>query len=185
MSENLKDTSADFDGVVKRGKKKKVRNVIVALLLVVAIIGTGLYFCFTKLFFVKNLAVAEESSEFVGAFPYSEEEMLEGLGIQKGIGLYSFDAVLAQKNAKYNLSYIKDIKISRRWPSTVVAKTTLEVPSYYVSVANDLFIVSDSLKVLEKTDSPEKIELYSLMFLDCNAVHSCIVGEKLGIPSDI
>ena len=184
MSRKIKDSEADFDAVVKRGKSKKLRNTVICLLLLVAIIGIGLYFCFTEFFFVKNLVISEEKSEFVGAFPYSNEEMLEGLGIEKGIGLYSFDAATAQNNAKYNLSYIKDIKISRRPPSTVVAKTTLEVPSYYVSVANDLFVVSDSLKVLEKTDSPEKIELYSLMFLDCDDIHSCIVGEKLGIPED-
>ena len=184
MSRNTNNSETDFDAVVKHSKKKKIRNTVVCLLLLAAIIGAGIYFCFAKLFFVKNLVISEENTEFVGAFPYSEDEMLSGLGIEMDMGLYSFDVAEAQKNAKYSLSYIKDIKISRRLPSTVVAKTTLEVPSFYVSVADDLFIVSDSLKVLEKTDSPEKIELYSLMFLECDDIHSCIVGEKLGIPED-
>ena len=184
MAQNINDMEMDFDSTVKRKKRQRIRNTAIAVVIALVLVVIGLYFCSEKLFFVKKIDIVEQKSEFVGKFPYTEEQMLEGLGIQKGIGLYDFDANKAQKDAKYNLSYIKQIKISRRWPSTVVAKTTLEAPYYYVSVGDDLYIVSDELKVLEKTESSEKIELYSLIYLDCE-IHSCIVGESLGVSEDI
>ncbi|MBQ7399411.1 MAG: FtsQ-type POTRA domain-containing protein [Clostridia bacterium] len=177
----------DFDTTVKNKKKQNKKNLVIALLAVLIILILGLYFCFAKLFFVKSVDIKDNTDKvvFVGEFPYTQEQMLEGLGIKKGIGLYDFDLSEAQSNAKYNLPYIKEIKLSRRWPSTIVAKTVLEAPTYYVSVDNDLYILSDELKVLEKTDSSETIELNTLIHLECKAIHSCIVGEKMGISEDI
>lgn len=177
----------DFDTTVKNSKKKKRRNIVISIVLIAIILVLGFYVCSENLFFVKSVDIKDktEDNEFVGQFPYTEEEMLEGLGLRTGVGLYDFDASEAETSAKYNLPYIKQIKVSRRWPSTIVAKTVLEIPEYYVSVDDDLYIVADNLKVLEKTSSPEKIELMTLIHLECKNIHSCIVGEKLGVSEDI
>ncbi len=178
---------ADFDETVRNGRRKKKKGFVITILLMLVLVGVGLYFSATKLFFIKSLDIKDttEQSEFIAVFPYTQEEMMAGLGIEKDMGLYDFDAKSAENSAKYSLPYIKDIKVTRRWPSTVVAKTLLEVPTYYVSVDNDLYIVSDTLKVLEKTEDFEKIELYSLVHVEYGDLHSCIVGETLGIPDDI
>ncbi|MBR2021060.1 MAG: FtsQ-type POTRA domain-containing protein [Clostridia bacterium] len=177
----------DFDATVKSTKRKKIKNVIVAVVVIAIIFLIGFYVCSENLFFVKSVAIKDRTGGegLFDEFPYTEQEMLKGLGIKVGTGLYDFDARDAEKNAKYNLSYIKEIKISRLWPSTVVAKTVLEKPEYYASVDDELYIIADNLKVLEKTQSPEKIELGSLIYLECTGIHSCIVGEKLGIDEDI
>ena len=178
---------SEFDATVKDSKKRKKAGVITALVFVAVLLCVGLYFCFEKVFFVKKIDVKDITGEYenTAMFPYTDEEMLEGLGIEKGMGLYDFSTSEAEEKAKYNLPYIEEINVSRRWPTTVVAKTVLEVPTYYVSVNNNLYIISDSFKVLERTKDFEKIELYSLIFLESNSLHSCIVGEKLGIPADI
>lgn len=175
----------DFDTTVKNKKKQKKRNVAFAVFAIVIVLIVGFCICCAKIFFVKSVAVKDNTEGFVGEFPYTQEEMLAGLGLEMGMGLYDFSAGEAEENAKYNLPYIKEIRVSRRWPSTVVAKTVLEIPTYYVSVDDDLYIVSDELKVLEKTKRFEKIELKSLIHLECSSLHSCIVGEKAGIASDI
>ncbi|MBO4950429.1 MAG: FtsQ-type POTRA domain-containing protein [Clostridia bacterium] len=187
MAEKLKVHEADFDSTVKQKKKGKRRGRILALVIVLAGVAAGFYFCASKLFFVKSVLIKDvtEESKFVAAFPYTEEEMLQGMKLEKNSGLYDFTAAEAEKNARINLPYIKEIDVSRRWPSTVVAKTVLEVPTYYVIVDNDFYILSDEIKVLERTESSEKIELNSLIRLDYKTVHSCIVGEKLGISEDI
>lgn len=178
--------NADFDATVKKEKIKKIKKRIVAFFVVAVIVVLGLFVCSENLFFVKKMDVKIDTEHEYTSFenPYTDDEMLKGLGIEKGIGLYSFDAKQAENNAKYNLPYINHIKISRRWPSTVVARIKLEMPTYYISVENNLYILSDNLKVLEKTKDFEKIELGSLILLECDTIHSCIVGEKLGIHKD-
>ena len=187
MADSRNIYEADFDNTVKKVRRKKKKGIAFTVFLLIVLVVVGISFCFTNLFFVESVDVKNmtDSKDFVGSFPYTQEQMFEGLGIEKGMGLYDFDANEATKNAKYNLPYIESIKLTRLWPSTVVAKVHLEIPTYYVSVDNDLYIVADSLKVLEKTDDFEKIELYSLIHLECKNIHSCIVGEKIGIPEDI
>lgn len=182
-----KNNNSDFDVTVSESKKSRRKGVVLSVILVLVLACVGLYFCTTKLFFVQSLDIKDITDEYerLVVFPYTEDEMLEGLGIEKGIGLYDFNAGKAEKNAKFTLPYIEDISVSRRWPDTVTVKAVVELPAYYVAVGNDLYIIADSLKVLEKTRDFERIELYSLIRLDCSSIHSCIVGEKLGIPDDI
>ncbi len=179
--------NADFDTTVRNGKINKFKKTVVAIAVIAIIAALGIFVCSENLFFVKGIDVKNLSEdEYLSSHnPYTEEEMLEGLGIKKESGLYDFDASAAEKSAKYSLPYIKEIKISRRWPSTVVAKVKFEKPTYYISVENNLYILSDNLKVLERTKDYEKIELGSLILLECDGIHNCIVGEKLGIPKDI
>ena len=170
-----------FDATVKKSKKNKRKNALIAFVCVCLVLAAGIFYCMSELFFVKSISVKNTSEDDGnGAFPYSDEEMLEGLGIKTGQQLYGFDVKEAQDNAIYNLAYIKDIKLSRRWPSTVVAKVELENPSFYVSVSDDLYILSDNLKVLERTGNVEKIEVSSLILLQAGKIDNCIVGEKLG-----
>ena len=178
---------ANFDATVRNSKINRLKRTLISLLVVAIVVVLGIFVCSENLFFVKGIDVKNVSRDeyTVVANPYTDDEMLEGLGIEKGMGLYDFEATASEGRAKYNLPYIRQIKISRRWPSTVVAKVEFEVPTYYTSVENNLYIISDSLKVLEKTKNYEKIELNSLILLECNQIHNCIEGEKLGLPEDV
>jgi len=179
--------NAGFDTTVRREKVKRFKRICVSVIVIAIIAALGIFVCSENLFFVKGIDVKNISEdEYLSAYnPYTDDEMLEGLEIKKESGLYDFDASVAVEKAKYNLPYIKEIKISRRWPSTVVAKVKFEKPTYYISVENNLYILSDNLKVLERTKDYEKIEIGSLILLECKGIHNCIVGEKLGIPEDI
>jgi len=175
-----------FDTTVKKSKNRSRKSAALAFVCIFLIAVLGLYFCTSKLFFVKKIVVKNVSAdEKDTSVPYTSEEMLSGLGINIGDGLYSFNKKDAQNSAKYNLPYIKEIKISRRWPSTLVAKAELEKAAFYMSVSDELYILSDGLKVLEKTTDAEKIELGALMLLKTGKVDNCIVGEMLGIDSDL
>ena len=175
-----------FDATVKKSKKNKRKNAIVALVCVCLVLAAGIYYCVSELFFVKKILVKNVTENAVNdAFPYTDEEMLDGLGVEIGQKRYSFDANQAQDNAIYSLAYIKDIKLSRRWPSTVVAKVELENAAFYVSVSDELYVLSDNLKVLERTGNVEKIELSNLILLQPGKIDNCIVGEELGISEDL
>ena len=173
----------NFEQTVKKQKGKKKKAGLVAFVTAVIFIAVGLYFCYTKLFFVEKLDISVSEQDGV-KLCYSEEEVYEGLGIKKGMGLYDFSASDAEENAKYALPYFETVKISRRWPSTVVVKATLEKPSFYCSIADKMYIVSDNLKVLENTVDTREIGVNSLIYLKASGIHNCIEGEKLGIDKD-
>lgn len=172
-----------FDKTVKRHKRINKKAKAVAIVAAIIICAVGIYLCFDKLFFVKSIAV-ESGDKSDAEKLYTQEQLFEGLGIEKGMGLYEFDADDAEKNAKYSLPYFKEIKISRKWPSTVVAKVIPETPSFYCLISDNMYIVSDELKVLECTTDARKIEVNSLIYLKVGGIHNCIEGEKLGVEED-
>lgn len=175
----------NFDNTVKKSKKHSMKMMVAAIVCALAVVAAGFYFCTSELFFVKKIDVKDVSNgEYKRDNPYTDEEMLKGLEIEIGTGLYSFDKKKAESNVKYNLPHIKEIKLSRRWPSTVVAKVEYENPAFYISVSDKLYILSENLKVIEKTETAETIEVDSLVFLETGKVDNCIVGEMLGIPED-
>ena len=187
MEKNKNMTQSDFDYTVTSKKKSKRKNTVLAVFFVLVLLIIGMYFCASNLFFIEKLVIDDDTDDddFPGRFQYTSEQILDGLGLKKGEGLYTFDEKAALEDAKYNLPYIKKIRLARRPFSTLVAKTELESPEYYTLVDNNLYIISDTLRVLEKTNASQKIELFSLIYLDCRQIHSCIVGEKLGVPLDI
>ena len=102
------NTNAQFDKTVKKHKKKRRKSGIAAIVMAVLLVIAGIYFCYTKLFFVEKVDVVVTDSNGT-SLVYSDEEVLSGLGIKKGDGLYSFAASDAEELAKYNLPYFEKI----------------------------------------------------------------------------
>jgi cell division protein FtsQ len=177
------NTNAQFDKTVKKHKKKRRKSGVAAFVAAVLLVVAGIYFCYTKLFFVEKADIVV--TDYNGtSLVYSEDEVLSGLGIQKGDGLYSFASDEVEERAKYTLPYFEEIEVTRRWPSTVVAKVSLEKPMFYCTIADKTYIVSEELKVLENTTDARDIGINSLIFLKASGIHNCIEGEKLGIDED-
>lgn len=176
--ENVKETS--FDKTVKAKKKEKHVNKLVAVAVILLILLLGTYFCFSKLFVFKKLKVVDNS----GKKHYTNEQILEGLGIQKGSLLYDVDIKSAEERAKYSLPYV-DVTLRKQYPSTVVANVDYRTPRFYVNVDNNLYVLSENLVVLEKTDNIEMIEENALVYLRFSAISKCVEGEKLYLDPEI
>ena len=176
MQEN-KNENLTLEKADKIIRKNKAKSGIIGLIFLLAIIVVGIYFCYINLFTLKNIKV-------VGDCPYSEEEMMTGMGLEKGMGIYDKTQKEIWEEVKYNLPFIDEIKISRRWPHTIVAKVQKATPTFYISISDDLYILSQSLRVLSKTRSAEDIELNSLIYLKLDNVFSCVEGEYLEISEE-
>ena len=163
-----------LEQVDKKIKKNKAKSKIIGILFLLVIVVIGVYFCYVKFFTLKNIKV-------VGECVYTEEQMMQGMGLKEGMGIYDKTQKEIQKEVKYNLPYINEIKISRRWPHTIVAKVEKSEPTFYVSIADDLYILSQGLRVLSKTNSAEDIEVNSLCLLEFDSILSCVEGEYLEI----
>ena len=175
----------NFDEIVSNRKRKGRHKKITALFILFLMIVIGVYLCNSEILVVNKVSVEslEEGKEV--NLPYSQTELMSGFGLEKGMGLYKFSSKELEHNAKYNLTYIKDLKISRRWPSTVVAKVIPENLRYYITIDEKMYILSDELRVVDSTDNIEQVEINKLIYLKVENIRSCIKGVKLDVGDDI
>ena len=162
-----------LESIKKNKLQAKRRNILAALTFLMAVVIVGGFLCYAKLFKIQKLVI-------VGECPYNEQEMLNGMGISVGETLYGKKNEEIKQNVKYNLAYIDNIEISRVWPDTVKVKVEQANPTFYVSVENTMYVLSQSLRVLSKTD----IELKKLVAVEIKDIKSCVEGEFLKADSD-
>ncbi|MBE6680973.1 MAG: hypothetical protein E7600_01635 [Ruminococcaceae bacterium] len=173
-----------FDKIVKKKKSTSLRNKIIAALAVVVIIVLGVYLCFDKLFVFKKLVVVDADTGKQITTPYSQEELCNGMGLKKGMKLFSKSEKDIVNEAKYNLTYIKDIEISRKLPNTYVAEVKLAKERFYLSINGTIYILSDDLTVLESGNSVSENRIENLILLRLSSVKGCVTGEKLKIDEE-
>ena len=173
-------SSNSFDKTVKAKKKQRRHNKAVSIAVILLILLLGTYFCFSKLFVFKNFKVVENGAKGI----YSQNQVFEGLGLEKGITLSAVDIKAAESRAVYSLPYA-DVKLKKSYPSSIVATLNYRTPMFYVNVDNNLYVLSENLVVLDKTDDIEMIEAKSLVFLRFSAVSKCVEGEKLELEAEM
>ena len=174
-----KSRNADFDKTVKTKKKEKRNGRAFTIFAILVLLLLGTYFCMTKLFVFKNLKIVSEGKEH-----YTEQQILEGAGINKGVLLHELDIKSAEYKASYNLPYV-DITFKKRFPTTLVANVKYRQPKFYINVANSMYVLSEDLVVLEKTADIEMIEANALVFVEFSDINKCIEGEKIFLEDEI
>lgn len=173
MNNKKARTSRDnFESVRKNKKVNKARNTFISVLLLLCIFIVGVYVCYEKYFII-------EKCKIEGDIPYTPDEVLEGLGFEKGMNLYELSGDKINENALYNLPHIDTFKVSRKWPDTIVVKATAALPSMYITLDNRNFVLSQSLRVLSETRDFSYIESHSLVSVIMSDVKKCVAGEYL------
>lgn len=156
-------------------KPKISRRTITALIFVLT---TGLLLLLT--------AVSAFSIQRVGQFKvigetrYSDELLIESSGVALGEGLFFRDYSDAEEKILKSATRLKSVKISPAFFSTLVIEVEEEVGTYYSYINGDYYLLSDGLRVLEMSKSPEaysseakKLSIYS------NDISTAIEGEYL------
>lgn len=171
-AQNTKSPKDNFELTRKKKKINKARNTFISVLLLLCIFIVGVYVCYEKYFVI-------EKCKIQGDIPYTPDEVLVGLGFEKGMNLYELSGDKINENALYNLPHIDTFKVSRRWPDTIVVNATAAIPSMYVSVDNRNFVLSQSMRVLSETRDFSYIESHSLVSVILSDVKKCVAGEYL------
>ena len=182
--EKKAEDKQNFDKTVKKSKKMSRRNKIIAVIAVIIAVIFGVYLCFDKLFVVENVKFVDAATDKEIKLAYTQDEIFKGLGLKKGMGLYEKDAEDIEKSALFNLSYIDEIEVSREWTSTIEAKVTLAKETYYISIGDSIYILSDKLKVLDGGKNVDVDRFENLIFVDFGKITNCIKGNKIGISED-
>lgn len=166
-----------LEEIKRKERKKRHKNTVLSVLFLLAVLIVGTYLCREKLFKIDKIRV-------YGECPYSETELAEGMKIKLGDSLYGKSDEELKQNIKYNLAYIDKAEISRIWPGTLKLTVEEAKPTFYITMENTMYILSQSLRVLSKTEDIEEIELKKLVYVELNEINSCVEGEFLSANKD-
>ena len=157
----------------KKDSRKKRRKIILiswGFVFIATVIFCAV--CF-QIFFKLNRITVENCTK------YTKEQVLQGSGLVIGENLYKLDKKTIQKNIDKNLPYIAHATVTRIWPSTISINVSETNDNTYIDFGGSYYILSEELRVLEKTGDIERIESQNILHLYCGTVKKCIVGEYL------
>lgn len=106
-------------------------------------------------FTVLSTTVLFNISKFVvtGETVYSDEEIIDACGIEKGENLLRIDVGKAEKSILSQLVYVENVKIHRGFPNRLTISATAAKPTVSFAFGGKYFILSENKKLLEISDT--------------------------------
>ncbi len=127
-------------------------------------------------FVIKNVKV--EGNVYCTA-----ESIIASSGIVSDEPMYSINKDEIAKNIKKANPYVDTVSVKRDLPSDIRIIVSESTPACYVSIADEHFVISDTLRVLEYTEDIGKVCSLSKKRVLLPEISCAILGEKLGFFS--
>lgn len=141
--------------------------------------------CFIFVIIFMALFLKIEHIEVKGNERYTKEQLIEQSEIAVGQNLYAINKKTAEDLIIAEYPYVSDVVIRRKLPSTLNFKISEDKPKYFTEICGEYYILSDTLRVLERTTempSNEENPITRIMFSE---IKSAIVGESLAFDKDL
>lgn len=165
----LEEAEAEARRVAGRKKKKSLKEIIISVFLVVAILVGGGFCVYNVFFVINNITVT-------GNNLYTTEQILASAGIVKGEKLYSFSSRIAEENIKMYCPEVEDLKVKRTPPGKIEILIEETKPVYYAEFYGETRGITADLRVLGSVTEEEK---QSLIKLKLPEISRAVAGEKL------
>ena len=159
------------EAVMDQDKRKKAKILIVSLCIAVLMLLSVLVLQIT----VTNLVIKEIRVE--GSVYYSEAELLEVTGLKLGDGLPIFRTSEAEASVVNSLSYLKSCEIDFELPNVLIFRLSDETPTVYTKIDGEYYILTSSMRVLERTENADKQS--GLLYVELPRVSKAMVGEEI------
>lgn len=157
-----------------RGRRIRSSTVYVtSFVLALAVILGVIYYIF---FTTTNITVT-------GASTYTEEEVKAASGLTADTHLYSFSSKSLGEKVSFACPRISTTDVERNVPNKVTLSVSEEKPAYYTAIYGEIYLISPTLRILEKTDADSAAEL-GLGKLKLSKVSSAISGSKISLCSE-
>lgn len=135
----------------RKKKNKKGLSIIITFILIILILATYL-FCRSDYFLIDNIEVLDNHR-------LTEKEVLELSNIERGSNIFYQD-LKSPTEKIIQRPYIKDVKISRKLPDTIIIEVIERTPLAIIISSHGEFFKIDKDKVcLEKIDKVSRNEL--------------------------
>ncbi|SUY47225.1 cell division protein FtsQ [Clostridium putrefaciens] len=144
--------------VIKRKKRKALkRNIIIFIFLIIILITLSLKL---KVFGIENIIVK-------GNNIISSEEIIRMSTLEKGKNIFYINSKNIIKKTHDN-PYIKNVKISRKLPNTIILSVEERSAFFYGENNNKYFIIDKESKLLQIKDEIANMNLIYVEGLDYN-----------------
>lgn len=146
-------------------KAKKRKKKIKKITLMTVVIGTTLFFFFTKapIFNIKSIS-------FNGNVTISSEVLYDKVKDKIGLNIFTVNQRKIRENILKN-RYISSVNIKRKGLNNLVIKITEESPVYYINSGTKFEIINEKLEVLEEVDSLEGRKLVEVKGIDFSKIN--------------
>ncbi len=150
-------------------------SLLIALLMVVLIAFVALP-VYKLIFVVHDVRVD-------GSTVYSDAEILAASGVSPGDNLYSFSSRTAESNLTLRCPRIRSLDVERAVPDSILFTVAEDTPVFYAEIYGEIWTLSGTLRVLERTDKTAAAE-QGLIRLLLPEVQRALCGRVLDFGSE-
>ncbi len=138
-------------------------------------------FCVCGLIFFRAKEVRAEGGTY-----YDNEEILKEAGITDRDNLFFINQKELEERMTLRFPYIESITLKRILPTTLVIKIEEDRPAYYTEIGTEAFLLSESLRVLDRADSVPEVtgDIDGLCRVTLPTVTYAVVGRRLEFERD-
>lgn len=131
----------------KRRLKNSVRNALITIGLLLALLAVGVVLSLTVFFKIETINIT-------GSGMYSTEDITAYCTVDIGDNLFLIDKNKCSENLEQRLPYIYDVEITRELPSTLNLNITEATPAYMIKNDDESYtLLDDKFKVLENNSA--------------------------------
>ncbi len=168
-----------FERLKEKTLHKKIGEVVFIILAVIVLCGIlacGYAYMFFK---VKTIEVR-------GNKLYSSEDIIRTSGITEKDNLFAVKEADLQDTLSLEFPYIKKISVSRVFPSTLVVTVTEDSPCYYTEIGEEYYLLSETLRVLERAASADAFtdRMDGLLPLSLPAATYVVTGREVAFARE-
>ncbi len=167
-----------FEKLRSKHLKKKIWRRIGVVALTLLIIGA-----FVVLSMYLFLKVGEVNVD--GNTRYTDEEIVKASGIKEGDNLLALRGTKVSEGIKNEFAFINEVDVSRSLPSTVNITVGEENASYVCELSGEYFILSKTLRVLERGTDLGSLEAEGATLMKLPTVKYAVVGEDIRFENDL
>ena len=178
MADN-RSRDAEYDRFqAENAKRSVILKIAIWLLIVLFMLAVALFFG-SRLFAVQNIIVD-------GLDHYTYSQILEAADLSKGKVLLFISEDKLSQILSEKFAYIKSVKLEKQYPDTITITLEEETPQFYIEIQGEYFLLTKSLKVLERYHNEAKLlEIApNAQFIRVPTVARAVVCHPLEFASD-
>ena len=149
MAEN-RSHAAEFDRFQATNANKSVTLKVIIWTLIMLFVLAVVFFFGCRLFAVKNIIVN-------GLDHYTYSQILDAGNLSEGKVLFLISEKRLSNALTEKYAYIKSVKLEKQYPDTITITLEAEEPQFYIEIQGEYFLLTRSLKVLERYYNEAKL----------------------------
>ena len=166
--------AAEFDRFQATSTLKSVVLKVIIWIIILLFVFAVVFFAGCRLFAVQNIIVN-------GLDHYTYSQILDAGNLSKGKVLFLISEKRLANDLSEKYAYIKSVKLEKQYPDTITITLEAEKPQFYIEIQGVYYLLTRSLKVLERYLSEAKLleAAPEVQFIKVPTVSRAVVCKQL------